>query len=154
MNFPYNERGGALLVAMIMIFMLSVLGVSAMRSSTLEKRMAINAIQSSTTFQAAESAADLALNSRANLNLVLDGGDNQPAVILPIPAVRAGINLQSISALKYVGTGIAEGSSFGEGGGNSFISYRFVATGVSAISSVRSQSTVERGAYMNAPAPL
>lgn len=150
MIIQYSERGGALLVAMIMIFMLSVMGVSVMRSSTLEKRMAVNAIQSSTTFQAAESAADLALNDTDSLDMAIDVGIGQPALILPIDPVRADIGLESRSTLKYMGEGIAEGFSMGEGA-STFISHRFVARGVSAIASVRSQSSVEQGAYRVAP---
>ena len=150
MNVHYSQRGAALLVAMIMIFMLSVMGVSAMRSSTLEKRMAVNAIQSSTTFQAAESAADLALNDSNSMDMAINMGEDKPAIILPIPAVRADIGLESRSTLKYIGQGHAEGFSMGEGA-NTFISHRFVATGVSAIESVRSQSSVEQGAYRVAP---
>ena len=145
------QRGGALLVAMIMIFMLSVMGVSVMRSSTLEKRMAVNAIQSSTTFQAAESASDLALNDRDNLTLVHSLGEDHAALPLPIPAVRTDIGMESISTLEYMGKGIAEGFSLGEGS-NNYESLRYVARGVSAIESVRSQSSVEQGAYRVVPA--
>jgi len=150
MTLRHSQRGGALLVAMIMIFMLSVMGVSAMRSSTLEKRMAVNAIQSSTTFQAAESAADLALNDADSMDMAINIGIDQPALVLPIPAVRADIGLESTSTLRYMGVGHAEGFSMGEGA-STFISHRFVASGVSAIESVRSQSSVEQGAYRVAP---
>ena len=153
MSFRHSQRGGALLVAMIMIFMLSVMGVSVMRSSTLEKRMAINAIQSSTTFQAAESAADLALNDPGNLTFAHGLGTEDAPVVLPIPAVRTDIGLESSSTLKYMGAGVAEGFSFGEGSSN-FVSLRFIARGVSAIESVRSQSSVEQGAYRVVPAQL
>jgi len=150
MKLRHSERGSALLVAMIMIFMLSVMGVSVMRSSTLENRMAVNAIQSSTTFQAAESAADLALNDTSSLALTINNGKGKDPVILPIAAVRLDIGLESVSTLKYMGEGIAEGFSMGEGA-STFISHRFVARGVSAIPSVRSQSSVEQGAYRIAP---
>jgi len=56
MKYDKSQRGGALLVAMVMIFMLSIMGISVMRSSTLEHRMAVNAIRTAATFQAAESA--------------------------------------------------------------------------------------------------
>jgi len=48
-----------------------------MRGSTLEKRMAINAIQSSTTFQAAESASDLALNNPSHLTSAYRNGKDR-----------------------------------------------------------------------------
>ncbi|NND91533.1 MAG: hypothetical protein HKN42_11780 [Granulosicoccus sp.] len=147
---PFCQRGGALLVAMVMIFMLSIMGVSVMRSSTLEKRMAINAIQTSTTFQAAESAANLALNRPANLNVAHSAGSHKP-VVLAIDEVHLDIGLESRSTLEWVGSGVAPGFSLGEGTAG-FEGLYYVATGVSAIDAVRSQSTVEQGAYRVVPA--
>ena len=69
MSVTRTQSGAALLVAMIMIFMLSVLGISAMRGANLERRMTENAIQSATSFQLAESAGELLLNDRVNLGL-------------------------------------------------------------------------------------
>lgn len=152
MNNRYLQKGSALLVAIVMIFMLSVMGVSVMRSSTLEKRMAVNAIQNSTTFQAAESAANLALNTPANLMTVHSHGVNK-RVALNIDEVNADIGLESVSTLKYVGKGTADNFSMGEGASN-FEALLFIATGVSTIDAVRSRSTVEQGAFRIVPASM
>ncbi len=144
-----TQRGGALLVAIVMIFMLSVMGVSVMRSSTLEKRMAVNAIQSSATFQAAESASNLALNDHDNLTIAHSAGlDNR--VVLAIDEVNADIGLESRSTLEYVGRRAAEGFSLGEGSSN-FESLLFIANGISAIDAARSQANVEQGAFRIVP---
>lgn len=145
-----SQTGGALLVAMVMIFMLSIMGASAMRSSTLEKRMTANAIQTSATFQAAESASNLALNDPDNLTTTYNTGYKKK-VILPIDEVRDDIGLESRSLLEWVGTGAAPGYSLGEGKAG-FQGLYYVATGVSAIDTVRSQATVEQGAYRIVPA--
>ncbi len=152
-NYLFNsQRGGALLVAMVMIFMLSIMGVSVMRSSTLEKRMTINAIQSSATFQAAESASNLALNDPDNLmNAHAAGLGN--AIDLNIDSVNDAIGLQSVSKLRYVGKRAAEGFSLGEGSSN-FESLLFVAEGDSTIPAVRSRSAVEQGAFRIVPADM
>ncbi len=144
-----RQQGGALLVAMVMIFMLSIMGASVMRSSTLEKRMAANAIQTSATFQAAESASNLALNEPQNLTSTYAAGFQKP-VVLPINEVRDDIGLESRSVLEWVGTGAAPGYSLGEGT-SGFEGLYYVSTGVSAIEAVRSQSTVEQGAYRIVP---
>ncbi len=144
------QQGGALLVAMVMIFMLSIMGASVMRSSTLEKRMATNAIQSSATFQAAESASNLALNRPVNLTAAYSAGLNED-VVLPIDEVQDDIGLESRSVLEWVGTGAAPGYSLGEGT-SGFEGLYYVSTGVSAIDAARSQSTVEQGAYRIVPA--
>jgi hypothetical protein len=146
----YAQRGGALLVAMVMIFMLSIMGVSVMRSSTLEKRMAINAIQTSTTFQAAESASDLVLNDATNLTAAFNAGQLK-TIMLDIDEVRTDIGLESLSTLTYIGDGAAEGFSFGEDTG-SFMSLRYVANGISKIEAARSQRNIEQGAYRVVPA--
>lgn len=143
------QGGGALLVAMVMIFMLSIMGASVMRSSTLEKRMTANAIQASATFQAAESASNLALNDPDNLTFSYASGFQQK-VILPIDEVQDDIGLESRSVLEWVGTGAAPGYSLGEGT-SGFEGLYYVSTGVSAIDAVRSQSTVEQGAYRVVP---
>lgn len=141
------QKGSALLIAMVMIFMLSLMGVSAMRGSTLEKRMTINAIQSSATFQAAESASELALNQPTNLNLAYQQGKNTE-LVLQIDEVHEDIGMQSRSTLEYVGDNeLTTGFSVGI-----VASVIYVATGVSAIPAVRSQSTVEQGAYRVVPA--
>ena len=145
-----TERGAALLVAMIMVFMLSIMGASVMRGSTLEKRMATNAIQSSTTFQAAESASNLALNRSANLNSAYSAGINNE-LLINIAEVTSDIGLESRSVLEWVGTGAAPGYSMGIGTA-SFEGLYYISTGVSAIDAVRSQSTVEQGAYRIVPA--
>lgn len=144
-----RQQGSALLVAMVMIFMLSIMGVSAMRGSTLEKRMATNAIQSSVTFQAAESASDLALNSPQHLTDAYDAGVGNE-VEFDIEEVTANIGMESTSTLEYIGEQPAAGFSVGVNT-NSFDSLLFVSTGISKIDSVRSQSTVEQGAYRVVP---
>lgn len=145
-----SQKGSALMIALVMIFMLSMMGVSVMRGSTLEKRMAINAIQTSTTFQAAESAADLALNVPQHLTRAYQQGQNNE-LVLEIDVVNEGIGLESRSTLEYVGDTLATGWSAGVGT-QGFEGLLYVASGVSAIPAVRSQSTVEQGAFRIAPA--
>ncbi len=146
----YCQRGSALMIAMVMIFMLSLMGVSAMRGSTLEKRMTVNAIQTSTTFQAAESAADLALNIPAHLTRAYQQGKNNE-LVLELDEVNKNIGMQSRSTLEYVGDTLATGWSAGVGT-QGFEGLLYIASGVSAIPAVRSQSTVEQGAFRIAPA--
>lgn len=112
--------------------------------------MAINAIQSSTTFQAAESASDLALNNPSHLTSAYrNGKDNE--LNLQIEEVNTDLGMQSRSTLKFVGElGLVDGWSTGVGT-QSFTGLLYVAQGVTAIPAVRSQSTVEQGAYRIVP---
>lgn len=49
-----RERGAALIVALVLLLLMTVLGVTAMRTTTLQERMAGNVRDSNLAFQAAE----------------------------------------------------------------------------------------------------
>ncbi len=55
-QLPQRQTGMALIVVLIFMFLLTVLGVSSMTTSSLEERMASNAQSQMGTFQTAESA--------------------------------------------------------------------------------------------------
>lgn len=142
-----RQSGTALLVAMVMIFMMSVLGITAMRESSLEKRMTTNSVHKSTTFQTAESATDIALGSPEKLSAAFTSNGDSLTIYVP-----ASINteMKSGAALRYMGSGPPIGFSLGSGGG--FQALRFVAEGTAAIDAVQSASTVHQGAYRTVPA--
>jgi len=149
-----SERGGALLVAMIMIFMMSLLGVSAMRGSTLEYRMATNSIQSSTTFQTAESVTEFGLNSQTLLGRAIGSVNGIVVVNDKDIDLKHDTNLDVTSrlTLSYQGEGLAINNSISEDGSGLMV-LRFVALGESNSSSINSSATVEQGAYRIAPDP-
>lgn len=147
MKYIHSQRGGALLVAMVMIFMLSIMGVSVMRSSTLEHRMAVNAIRTAATFQAAESASNLAINNHVNMTAAQIMGINGRHIVSTISVNTSVTNLASNSSLSFTGeASLPEGFSGGE-----FETLYFVATGVSSMTNSGTQSTVEQGAYRIVP---
>lgn len=146
---PY-QRGGALLVAMVMIFMLSLMGISAIRSSSLESRMSDNAVQAATSFQTAESSTDIVLNDPARLNEVLLSSDRQ-ATYQTEDALKYGNEaMQSHVRLTFVGTGTPLGNDIGVGA-NNFKALRFEAIGVSSIDAVGARTTIRQGAYRIGP---
>lgn len=61
-----NQQGAALVMALAVLVLLTILGISAMKSSTLEYRMATSIQDKSTAFQAAESGL---AESMANVSL-------------------------------------------------------------------------------------
>lgn len=152
-----RQNGGALLVAMIMIFMLSIMGVSSMQGSTLERRMATNSIQTATTFQGAESTSELALNQAnlmsqavniADIELV-NSGDLSGSVPVPLEVdLMQDIEMQSDARVQFVGTGLAYGFSLGK---NGFKAFRFVVTGESEVPAIRAKKSVVQGAYRIVP---
>lgn len=140
---PTRQRGAALMIAMVMIFMLSIMGLSVMRTSSLEKRMTGNAIQSSTTFQAAESATEQMLNSTATLSRA--AGNFRTIIDVDTDTIHDDAPLSGTSRIVYVGTGPAFGFS------SDFMTLRLVAQGDRSIDSVRSRSIVRQGARRVVP---
>lgn len=155
-----KQQGGALLVALILIFMLSIMGVSSMRGSTLEKRMASNSIQTSATFQGAESTNEMAINSSANLTRAINIADvkevNQ-GIIDPLAKITIeydllqDIDMDSEASVQYVGDGPAYGFSTGSGSSN-FVAYLFYIDANAEVDAIRSNKSLLQGAYRIAPA--
>jgi type IV pilus assembly protein PilX len=52
----HSQAGAALAISLIMLLLLTIIGVTAMQSTTMQERMAGNARERSTTFQIAEAA--------------------------------------------------------------------------------------------------
>jgi Tfp pilus assembly protein PilX len=149
-----NQHGGALMVSMIIIFMMSVMGISAMRGATLERQMASNSIQAREVFQAAESSTEAVYNSRDTLsaayvnamnNAMSDGSTTVQTTVAV--TVRDNIGLESNVMLQYVGSGLAPGYSAGI-----FEGLRFVALGDARIDQARARNRVEQGGMIRVPA--
>jgi len=77
-----TQRGAALVVALIMLMILTMLGVAAMGTTTLEEKMAANIQEGTRAFEAAESglakaastAGTLDLNSTTTYTFAINGG--------------------------------------------------------------------------------
>lgn len=64
-RIPTRQQGAALLVALIFLIILTLLSVTAMRSSTMELRMATNEQEQRLGFDSAQSAIDSAMASNS-----------------------------------------------------------------------------------------
>ncbi|MBX2884101.1 MAG: hypothetical protein KTR32_29370 [Granulosicoccus sp.] len=143
-----KQHGGALMVALVLIFMMSIMGISSMRSATLEKRMATNSVHKSTALQAAESATELAIGKTSNLTNALNSGGTP---------VNATVSLNNNTALtlnatvQYTGMGPPIG--FGLGADSGFVAFRYQAKGTSKLNGVNAAAEVIQGAYIIAPSP-
>lgn len=141
---PIRQRGSALFLALVFLFMLSILGATAMQSSSLEYRMATNAIESKAAFQSAESVTEEALNSDSNISAAFTAGING------FKSVNLTLNpdspIASEAKLQYVGSGIVPGSSIGL-----FEGLRFIAAGEGSIGG-QAGAGVKQGAVRVVPA--
>jgi len=133
-----------------MIFMMSILGISTMRGSTIERRMADNAVATNTNFQIAESSTEMTLNTPNNL-LTAYAADGQDVAITT--SINPDVSATSWSNLRFVGLGGAvPGWTMGVGNTTTFVGARFVANGNSQSTTVRADSKIEQGASRPVPA--
>jgi len=145
-----RQHGGALLVSIIMIFMMSILGISTMRGSTIERRMADNSVATNTNFQIAESSTEMSLNTPDNL-LTAYAADGQDVAIQT--TINPNVAATSWANLKFVGLGGAiPGWATGVGNTTTFVGARFIANGNSRSATVRADSEIEQGAGRPVPA--
>lgn len=136
-----TQRGSALMVSMIMIFVMSLLGVSMMRSSTLGGRMVGNAFEKELTFQAADSATDFIVDDKTNLEVVICKAD---ATTTDVDTLEAGTKLETEVDVSYGGQGIVLGYSLDKG----IAMMRFTATGRSTLVGSGTTSSVSQGVYI------
>jgi hypothetical protein len=133
-----------MLIALVLIFMTTVLGLSSMQRSTLENQMAINSVITRTVFQVAESATEQALNESINLSNAFDAGvDNQLDIDVNLTNVQS---IEGAATLRYTGSGVAPGSSIGV-----FQGLRFEAIGTGSLDG-QSRAGVTQGALREVPA--
>ena len=144
-----KQRGAALLVAMVMIFMLSIMGISSMRGSSLERRMASNSVQSAAAFQSAESLTDKALNNTRNLEVAWKA-QGSAYKIPDIDLKNTFVSEQAVTA-EYVGNSIPLGYSVGVNTGGNFAALNFEVIGGTVMRETRTASAVIQGAYRVVP---
>ncbi len=144
-----NQHGGALLISMVLIFMLSIMGVSAMKGSSLERRMANNSVQNAATFQAAESITDLVLNDKANLEMAWED-QTGPYKVPNINLMNTFVSQQGAEA-EYLGSGSAPGYSTGVNNSGSFSALNYEVRGATVMNESNTASAVIQGAFRVAP---
>jgi Tfp pilus assembly protein PilX len=79
-HVPETQRGIALAMALVVLVILTILGVSAMKSSTLEIKMAVGIQDNTMAFQAAESGLVEAFR-----NVTLDPNQTVTTTYTPVP---------------------------------------------------------------------
>lgn len=148
--FKRSQQGAALLVAMVMIFMISIMGVSVMRNSSLEHRMASNSIQAATVFQAAESIVEKTLNDHNAFSAAFkasSGNCDGTAVDWDVHLDGNDIDgLTTSSRIRFTRVGLAENYS-----SNLVVSLYFETLGTSSIPAANAQGAVIRGASRIVP---
>ena len=136
-----RQRGVALLVALIMITLVSILGISAMRGAVIENRLANNSLLKELTFQSAESASDIVMSEASTLeNLICQ----PPIVGRNVPEVNLHEKQKTTVDVEYSGFTNAIGFSLGNGVGVR----RFLISGNSEIPGVSTGTTISQGVVL------
>lgn len=120
---PLRERGAALVVALILMLVMTVLGVSGMSTATLELTMAGNAQNQQDAFQAAETGIDIAISqsnfATGTVSVVpvttVGAGETeavtrfQQATPVPDAAFSIGVGVGSVQAFHFDVTSVGRG---------------------------------------------
>ncbi len=85
-----NQQGIVLVVALLILLVMTILGISMLSSSTMEERMASNIQAQQVTFQAAESCIRTALLPPARA--LRDGAINNTLLVNPNPSLNCQLN--------------------------------------------------------------
>ncbi len=132
------------MVSLVLLFMMSIMGIQAMRSASLDRRMSTNAVHKSVTFQAAESATELALDNMNSLSAAITSGLQVP-VTVPV-TLNDDEHLDTNASVQYTGRAMALGW------GNNFAAFQFEVIGDAALGDVNAKTNIVQGAFVAAPA--
>ncbi len=144
---PRKQQGAVLTVSLIMLFLLSILGLAVMRTSTLEEKMAANSLHEDVAFQAAETISEETISEAANLTAAYNSSNGTEVVDFQNEHMDG---ITASATISYSGFGNAYGFSIGVDSGN-FKAYRFVSDSVGEISDANTSSRIIQGAYRVAP---
>jgi len=136
-----KQQGAALLISLILIFVLTLLGLTTMRTSSLETRMVTNVFEKEITLQGAESASELALAD----DQVLAGTicKTEPSEVPSTQLERDGLTSTN-SSVTYGGETVAVGYSLDSG----FAMMRFTSTGTSTLDVSGTATRVTQGIFI------
>ena len=68
-SLPADQHGAALITALVLLVILTMLGLSSMSTNTMEERMAANSQEINRAFQTAETGLELAFSDESSFSL-------------------------------------------------------------------------------------
>lgn len=132
-----RQEGAALVVALVLVLVSSLLGISAMQSSDIDTQMLNNNRFHQVAFREAEAATDRLLTLENIISVVSDASETVEST----SSIDSNVSVSS--SFKSLGDGPATGYSLG--GQNGFRSLKFVAKATASISNVDSVSEIHQG---------
>ena len=143
MNFK-KQKGAALFISLMILFLMTIIGVSALNNATTDECMALNMQHQKQVFHAAESAINVVKRDVTSLEQAITTGSAST------PIAYTGQNDVAASAsANYVGCGTPEaGFSLGEGG---FVTHEFSINGSASLGASSAQADHLQGVSLLAP---
>ena len=142
---PKKQAGVVLVVALVMLVVLTLIGVTSMSSSTLEMKVASNMQQHNVAFQAAQSrlAFATAKDDANPINYLIEpvGGVIPDQTCNASDGCLNGTDWIAAADIVYIDCGKGIGSSLETGKGFSFRWFEITATGETTSGSARSIQT-------------
>lgn len=148
LSLPQQQRGAALAVGLFFLLILTIVGLTAVRMTTQQGRMAASYQFQNTTFQGAESAlrgvvaevrGEIAPPAAATINLLVEAISTPPGDAVPTRSFGVGNEISGDAAVTYRGQGPAPGYSLGAGAG-SIVAHRFEINGQSTMTNTSAQA--------------
>ncbi len=142
-----KQTGAVLVISLLMLLVMTLIGVTAMSTATLEEKMAANSQYTNMSFQASESAVEGVVNNIDLIQQALNAGVGNP--------ISRNVDLDnshvaSTGELEFRVQGPAPGYSAGEDQG-SFTAFHFIARGIGTMPAVNARTDTSQGVYRIAP---
>lgn len=138
-SLPRQHQGAALITALVFLVILTMLGLSSMRTNVLEERMAANSQEITRAFQAAESGVELAFDNADSFNI--NNTSDNPVTGGDADFGSMGINVGYEAAFRQMTP-----PKRGSGWDSSYAFYHFDVTG-NADTVSGAASRIHAGAY-------
>ncbi|WP_210396389.1 pilus assembly PilX N-terminal domain-containing protein [Motiliproteus sediminis] len=138
-SLPNRQRGVVLVVCLLVIMVVTLIAATATKTSTYEEKMAANAQTYNRTFQAAESAVELAFTNETMMMEAIDASDS----ISSTTSTAVGSHgVVATASIRFRGEGIAPGNSIGTAS-----TYMYEINGEGELDEMNTSTLIRQGFY-------
>jgi len=138
-----QQQGAALFVSLMFLFLMTIIGLNALNTSTSDERMALNTQHQQQVFHAAESAINVAKRDTTTLEDAITTGSSTAI------AYTGQADVTASAQAAYVGCGLpGAGEGLGEGG---FVTHEFGISGSASLGASSAQADHLQGVSLLAP---
>lgn len=139
-----QQHGAALFVSLMFLFLMTIIGLNALNTSTSDERMALNTQHQTQVFHAAESAINVVKRDVTSLEQAITTG----AASTPV-AYSGQSDVVADASASYVGCGTPEaGFALGSGG---FVTHVFDINATASLGASSAQANHLQGVSLLAP---